>query len=329
MTGKGSPFDSTGASPAWWQTGCVFDHFVWSVLVAPLLVVAAAALVAGRLRPGAGAAALAWSAGGAALASAANLALFCVKAVAEIPAVDAYFGLSHGTVTADTAHVPWVSWLSAALLACCAAAAGRVWRRHRRGHAVIRTLAPLPGGERVVLLPRAAPDAFAVPGRPGRIVVTSGMRDRLTDAQYAALLAHEQAHLDGRHHRLVLLADLAGALHPALRWVSQRVAHLVERDADERAAAAIGDRRTVAKAIAAAALATRETAASPGLHMARPGSVPRRVTSLLTPDRRLLLPWAALLPLALAASSLVWTGEAAVDLQQLLRSAHQAAAPAR
>ncbi|GAB2863127.1 M56 family metallopeptidase [Actinocorallia aurea] len=301
----------------------MFDHFVWSVLVAPLLVVAAAWAVAGRLRPGAGAAVLAWSAAGAAFGTVANLALFSAKAAAEVPVVDSFFGWSRGTVLADTAGVPWVSWASAALLAWCAVSAALVWRRHRRGRAVARSLAALPADERIVLVPEDAPDAFAVPGSPGRIVVTSGMRDRLTDAQYAALLAHERAHLDRRHHGLVLTADLAGAVHPALAWVARRVGYLVERDADERAATEVGSRSTVAKAIAAAALASRQ-APSLGLHMARPGAVPRRVTSLLSPNRRLPLPWAAVLPLALAASSVVWTGEAAVDFQQLLHAAHQA-----
>ncbi|ROO84725.1 peptidase M48-like protein [Actinocorallia herbida] len=304
----------------------MFDHFVWSVLVAPVLVVGAARVVAGRLRPGAGAAVLAWSAAAAACGAVANLALFSAKAFAEVPAVDAYFGWSRGTVLADTAHVPWVSWASAALLAWCAVSAALVWRRHRRGREVARTLAPLPDDQRIVLVPEDSPDAFAVPGRPGRIVVTSGMRATLTDAQYTALLAHERAHLDGRHHRLVLMADLAGALHPALAWVARRVGYLVERDADEIAAAEVGSRRTVAKAIAAAALAARETP-SLGLHLARPGAVPRRVTSLLSPDRRTLLPWAGILPLALAASSLVWTGEAALDFEQLLRAAHQTSLP--
>ncbi|MDX6740854.1 M48 family metalloprotease [Actinocorallia sp. A-T 12471] len=305
----------------------MFDHFVWSVLVAPVLVVGGAALVAGRLSPGAGARVLAWSAATAAFAAVANLALFCAKALAELPFVAARFGWSPDAVLADTASVPWVSRVSALILAWSAVAGTRTWLRHRRGRAVARELAPLPADQRVVLLPRASPDAFAVPGRPGRIVVTSGMRDSLTEAEYAALLAHEEAHLEAEHHSLVFWADLAGALHPALWWVSRRVAYLVERDADERAAAAIGSRRVVAKAIAAASLAAGATTGSPGLSMARPGAVPRRVMSLLSPDRRRLVPLAALLPLALAASSVMWTGEAAVDFGQLLMSASHATAP--
>ncbi|ROO87200.1 Zn-dependent protease with chaperone function [Actinocorallia herbida] len=307
----------------------MFDHFAWSVLIAPVLVVTGGVLVSGRLRPGTGAAVLAWSAVGAAFSSVINLVLFAAKALAELPSVGARFGWSHDTVLADTAHVPWVSWLSVALLPGCAIAAWRTWHRHRYGRSVARTLAALPDEQHIVLLEEPSPDAFAVPGSPGRIVVTSGMRDRLTDTQYAALLAHEQAHLEAGHHRLVLLADLAGAVHPALLWVARRVGYLVERDADERAAAEIGSRRTVANAIATAALASHATAPAAGLYLARPGAVPRRVRSLLSPDRRPLPPWAGLFPLAFAASSIVWTGEAAIDLHQLLDSAFQAGTQVR
>ncbi|MGW7378006.1 SpoIIE family protein phosphatase [Streptomyces sp. NPDC054794] len=46
------------------------------------------------------------------------------------------------------------------------------------------------------------PDAYALLGRPGRIVVTSGMLRALPAEERAVLLAHEQAHLaHGHHHK--------------------------------------------------------------------------------------------------------------------------------
>jgi Zn-dependent protease with chaperone function len=305
----------------------VFDHFVWSVVVVPPLVVLVVRLLADRLPPATAARAVAWSAAVVAAASTVNLLLFALKAVAQIPAVGRTFGWSAGVVTADTAAEPWVPWLSVVLLAAVGVSVTRRWRRHR----AVLALAHSAPGEPLVLLDDPTARAFAVPGTPGYVVVTTGMRALLTDRQFDALLAHEQAHLSGRHHRLARLAGMAAAAHPALWWVARHVDYLLERAADEQAAAAVGSRRTVAHAIGVAALATAgtgTTAAGTGwsiLHVATPrGIVPRRVSLLLTPR-----PWPAawllrLLPAALAAFSCVWSVEAGIDLVELITAARSA-----
>ncbi|WP_062428247.1 M48 family metalloprotease [Herbidospora daliensis] len=299
----------------------MFDHFVVSVVVVPPLAVLVAALVAGRLAPALAARVLAWSAIVVAVAGIANLLVFVLHAVAEVPAVAHLMGWSDRVVAADVAGVPWVPWLCVPLLAAAAASMAWTHRRHRRDLRAGR-LFPRPDGD-VLLVDDDAVTAFAVPGRPGWVVVTSGMRAALTDRQYTALLAHERAHLDGAHHRLVRLAELAGAAHPALRWVSAQVGFLVERAADERAAAEVGDRRLVARAVGQAALLA---AGRPGLGRvpsvlhAAAGAVPRRVAALLAPERRTsALP--ALLPILVAAGTVVWTGEAVEDLRELLEQA--------
>ena len=55
------------------------------------------------------------------------------------------------------------------------------------------------GGD-LTVLDDAGPDAYALPGRPGAIVVTTGMLRALDPAEREVLLAHERAHLAGRHH---------------------------------------------------------------------------------------------------------------------------------
>ncbi|WP_066372386.1 M48 family metalloprotease [Herbidospora mongoliensis] len=319
----------------------MFDHFVVSVVVIPPLVVLAAFLVAGRLAPALAARVLAWSAVVVAVASTANLALFALHAVAEVPTVAHLMGWSSRIVAADTAQVPWVSWGSVPLLAAVAVAVGWTHRRHRRDLRAGRLFAradgdvvdvgwtrrrhrrDLPARADVVVVDDAAVTAFAVPGRgrPGWVVVTTGMRGALTGGQYTALLAHERAHLAGAHHRLVRLAELAGAAHPALRWVSARVGFLVERAADEQAAAEVGDRGLVARAVGEAALAA---AGRPGLAQgvlhAVAGAVPLRVAALLRPVRR-THPLLAFVPIVLAAGTVVWTGEAVEDLRELLELA--------
>jgi Zn-dependent protease with chaperone function len=62
-------------------------------------------------------------------------------------------------------------------------------------------------------------EAFALPGAPGRIVLTTGMLDILDERQRAAVIAHERAHLAGAHHRLVWFARLAATANPCCgRW---------------------------------------------------------------------------------------------------------------
>src|SRR5262245_59100006 len=130
----------------------MFDHFVWSVLVCPVAVAVAVRLLADRLRPDAAVVVLDGSIGAAAVACLLNLAAFAVKAAAELPAVAAGLGFSDTLVRADTAHVPWVSWLSAVLLLAALTTAGLVRRTHRRDAAAARRFADLPAGDDQVVL---------------------------------------------------------------------------------------------------------------------------------------------------------------------------------
>ncbi|WP_405575571.1 M56 family metallopeptidase [Streptomyces sp. NBC_01167] len=132
-------------------------------------------------------------------------------------------------------------------------------------------------------------DAFALPGyrgRHGRVVVTSGMVRSLKAGEREVLLAHERAHLTGRHHLLSTLVDLAAVVHPALRRLREALAFHLERWADEEAAMIVGDRRVAAAAIARAALA-RSSHGRTGeypLLSATSGPVPQRVEALLLPE---------------------------------------------
>ncbi|WP_432994196.1 M48 family metalloprotease [Dactylosporangium sp. CA-233914] len=294
----------------------MFDHFVCSVVVVPPLMVFVARLLADRLAPSIAARAVAWSAAVAAVASTISLAVFAAKAVAEEPSVGRALGWSAAVVARDTASEPWVSSLSAALLVAAVASVAYRWWRQRR----ILGLLPAGGPDLVVIVPDPAAGAFAVPGRPGHVVVTTGMRDLLSDRQFEALLAHERAHLADGHHRLVRVTELAVAAHPALWWVGRHVDYLVERAADERAAAVLGNRRIVAHAIGTAALSGRATPRPAALHAAA-GVVLRRVSRLLSPGPHAVPAVLAVLPPALAAFSVIWTGEGLLDLIELLQAA--------
>ncbi|UNO42207.1 M56 family metallopeptidase [Streptomyces sp. MST-110588] len=133
------------------------------------------------------------------------------------------------------------------------------------------------------------PDAYALPGKPNRIVVTTAMLRSLGPGEREALFAHERAHNAGRHHYFLAVAELAAHCHPALRPARAAIRLAVERVADESAAAAVGDRRLTARAIGRAALAGRSTTATrrpPLAPAATTGPVPQRVAALLAPPRR-------------------------------------------
>ncbi|WP_020119301.1 M48 family metalloprotease [Streptomyces canus] len=129
------------------------------------------------------------------------------------------------------------------------------------------------------------PDAYALPGRPHRIVVTTAMLRSLGPAEREALFAHERAHNAGSHHRFLLAAELAAHCHPGLRHLRDIVRLAAERAADEAAATAVGDRRLTARAIARAALATHASRSTrPDFAAAAAtGPVPHRVAALLAP----------------------------------------------
>ncbi|MFI0805862.1 M48 family metalloprotease [Streptomyces echinatus] len=145
---------------------------------------------------------------------------------------------------------------------------------------------PAAGDLCVVDSPR--PDAYALPGRPHRIVVTTAMLRSLHAREREALFVHERAHNAGGHHYFLAAAELAAHCHPALHPVREAVRLAAERAADEAAATAVGDRRLTARAIARAALAAQESDSSrPAMTpAATTGPIPRRVAARLSPAVR-------------------------------------------
>ena len=99
-----------------------------------------------------------------------------------------------------------------------------------------------------------------------------------------ALLAHERAHLEHRHHRYVWAVRLAVAANPLVAPLARAVDIAVEKWADAEAVREVGDPAIVARAIGAAALGgpghphTALCAGSSG--------VVERVRLLLDPPRR-------------------------------------------
>lgn len=208
-------------------------------------------------------------------------------------------------------------------VAACLTLAVVVWRVQRAVRAERRTRRALrrlcaghPRDTELVVAASETPQAFAIPGRPGRILVTSSMLSALAPAERRVLLAHERAHLTHRHGRLVTAATLAAAANPLLGPVRSAVSFLVERWADEQAATAVGDRVTTARALARAALSARPRCALNFTDRA----VTRRIAALQAAPPPSLWPAAAAV-LALGALAALFAADATGDLVGLLFNA--------
>jgi hypothetical protein len=259
--------------------------------------------------------------------SCAALGLLAMAAAMRLPVVDSMGGMSlRAVIHLDPASLP-VGVIAAALFGGAALAAVRAaWLRTaalvgaRREAGRLAGDGELAGGEQVLTIADDSVDAYAVPGRPGRIVITSGMIDALTESEREVLLAHERAHVSACHYVFTALVRLSAAANPLLRPLAAAVNYSVERWADERAASVTGSRPLVAHTVAKAALAAAAAPArraGPAVVLARltgpsqlgrRGSVPRRVDALLGPPPR-----RSIVLLALAIVVLTICGLAAID----------------
>jgi Zn-dependent protease with chaperone function len=80
---------------------------------------------------------------------------------------------------------------------------------------------------------------YCLPGRKGHAVITTGALRSLAPEQVAAVLAHEQAHLRGRHHLVLAAAEALAQAFPRVPMFEQarvEIARLVELQADDVAA---------------------------------------------------------------------------------------------
>lgn len=157
-----------------------------------------------------------------------------------------------------------------------------VLRSRREGRVHLDMLATVAGretvaGERVWVVPSDEPAAYTLP-RAG-VVISRGALRALDDGQLGAVLAHERAHLRGRHHLVLsLLTGLRTALGrvPLVRIAPDAVADYAEMAADDAALRAHGRH-----ALAGALLALHRPATTASALHAAGGHVPTRVTRLL------------------------------------------------
>lgn len=153
-------------------------------------------------------------------------------------------------------------------------------RRHARAAQIV--------GHRVVGIDGLVLDApqrmaYCLAGRPGTVVITSAAVAALDRPHLDAVLAHEQAHLAGRHHLLLAATRALATSTPRIRLfgVAQaEVSRLLEMCADDAAVRRHGSATLVTAILA---LAGAESIPSVALGASTVG-VCARVTRLSAPD---------------------------------------------
>jgi Zn-dependent protease with chaperone function len=181
---------------------------------------------------------------------------------------------------------------AAALLAAGSVAARAVYcgaavlfraGRERRAHAALLSLL----GRRDTELGAVVIDhherlAYCVPGRHAQTVITTGALSTLAPEQVAAVLAHEQAHLRGRHHLVLAAAEALARAFPGVPLFGQartEIARLVELLADDVAA------RRHPRVQIAAALVRLATGHAPAFTLGAGGETAlSRVRRMLNPE---------------------------------------------
>lgn len=155
-------------------------------------------------------------------------------------------------------------------------------RRHVRSHLGVLIMTGRVESN-TVWLPHPVPLAFSIVGRQPVVVATSGLRDALSVESLAAVLAHERAHLSGRHHVQVAVADALAVAVPGLplfRGASVAVRRLVEFAADAAAARQHGP-----AAVASALRVVGDQAVPPGALGMSGSDRDARLLRLAEPER--------------------------------------------
>lgn len=189
------------------------------------------------------------------------LSVAAFMAIAQVPAVAVLGRWSVGTVAGGD-PVPLALGILAGSVAVALLAAGLRRVFTAAGDLMVAEVACRrlgPGAQGLVVVNDVVPDAYALPGLAGRVVVSTSMLRALPVEERRVLLAHEAAHLRHQHHLYVQLAELGAAANPMMRPLAVAVRTGVERWADEDAAAVVGSRELTARALARASLARHQS----------------------------------------------------------------------
>jgi beta-lactamase regulating signal transducer with metallopeptidase domain len=292
--------------------GTALLHFLWQGALLGLLAclalallrnarpqaryaVACAAMLASLLLP---AITLAWLLTGP---SGTPVAALPVAVAADAGAASAT-GLQGVLAMQATTSLPWIVmlWVSGVATLLLRMAGGLWWVRRLQRQAwpedgaywqaradVLARKLGLPRNVRVRLFDGDAPLAIGW-WRP-MVLLPVALLARMPAGLLEALLAHELAHIRRHDYLINLLQAVVEALlfyHPVVWWLSRRIRHERELIADDLAAKALGDRRSLALALSELDRMLGATAAGPiprFAHAAHGGQLMSRIQHLLRP----------------------------------------------
>ncbi len=152
-------------------------------------------------------------------------------------AVAAWRGLPRADVAVTTAAGLFGMLLFGQLTHVAAGNATAALRLRRQHRDALGLLGAKETQDRVTLLSSDEAFAYCMPGNGGRIVISTTAAAELSPEELRAVVAHERAHLQGRHHLVILLAQVLGRALPlrSLRLLQPQVATLLEMAADDQA----------------------------------------------------------------------------------------------
>lgn len=188
-----------------------------------------------------------------------------------------------GSGAAHVAGIAAAGTVTAALVAAFAVHALRARSARARHREVLDRVGRASARWQATVLEHAAPAAYCLPGRHPRVVVSQGAVDLLSEEELGAVLAHERAHIMGRHHLALAACQAFATVFPGLplaRGLREQIPLLLEMAADDRAL------RTYQRNVLATAMFEMATATAPEGALASGGhSVLIRLQRLLAPVR--------------------------------------------
>jgi Zn-dependent protease with chaperone function len=193
-------------------------------------------------------------------------------------------------------------------------------RRRRATHDDVLAVIAKPGpAADVRIIDGDRPAVYCLPGRR-RIVLTTGALTCLDEGQLDAVLAHERAHLSGRHHLVLALASALQRAFPGVGLfaiAARQIACLVEIAADDAAV-----RRAPRLTVASALLAVATTGVPAGALGASGSAAAQRIQRLINPPPRGGGVWRAVTCVSVATAAALAVAAIALACVTIIRCPH-------
>lgn len=250
----------------------------------------------------------------------ASLALVILPVSAVLVALSASLATGSGSLLSRCGRLvaavvlePWARpELTLSLLLLALVVVRVIWGTARAWRSQSAAMRLAAGGDGLhVVIPASQSFVFTVGLLRPRIVLSEGFLRSTPSKWRQVVLAHEEAHARGRHPLVLFLVEAISAALPLapMLWAAQVTRSGLEAVADDYAARKIGDRRTVAEAVAGMALTPVYGA------VGFEGDEVRRVRRLLDAVRPRFV-WTGAAAVAIVVTAVLFAGAHAVHCGQ-------------